>query len=166
LRNTIAEAANTLEKPTEEEVEESRLPKKVGTAYWAMYAHGMNMRIKSAEEEKVTCDSGVTSAVWRRSRGHAGTRSGYLETAEYVGWIKEILEVDYRNHCCIVLVCSWIPGTLKEPTAKVMRDDYGFEVGNFIWTMLLGADSFAFPTQCVQVFYLDDNVRNHRSGGD
>jgi hypothetical protein len=32
--------------------------------------------------------------------------------------------------------------------------------------MPLGLDSFAFLTQCVQVFYSDNKIRNSRSGGD
>ena len=32
--------------------------------------------------------------------------------------------------------------------------------------MPLGYDSFAFPTQCIQVFYSDDEDQNMRSGGD
>jgi hypothetical protein len=52
-----------VEKPTQEELEESTLPEKVATSYRAMYAHGMHLRIRSAEEEKVTCDSGVAAAV-------------------------------------------------------------------------------------------------------
>jgi hypothetical protein len=65
-----------------------------------------------------------------------------------------------------VLVCSWIPGNLSGPNPKVVRDDYGFTIGNFARTMLLGPDSFAFPTQYVQVFFSDDTDRNERCGGD
>jgi hypothetical protein len=85
---------------------------------------------------------------------------------EYVGWIEEILELDYRNHCCIVFVCSWIPVEMNGQNAKVMRDKYEFTVGNFVKTMPLGPDSFAFPTQCIQVFYSNDTMYNDRQGGD
>jgi hypothetical protein len=166
LRHEISEAAKSSDKPSAEEIQESRLPERVGTAYRAMYAHGMHLRIKSAEEEKVTCDSGVASAVQRQSRARALNISEQFQTAEYVGWIEEILELDYRNHCCIVLVCSWIPGNFSGTNPKVVRDDYEFTIGNFARTMPLGPDSFAFPTQCVQVFFSDDIDRNERCGGD
>jgi hypothetical protein len=32
--------------------------------------------------------------------------------------------------------------------------------------MPLGSDSFAFPTQYIQVFYSDDQIRSTRIGGD
>jgi hypothetical protein len=81
----VEEVANSVDKPSQEEVEESKLPEKMGTAYRVMYVHGMHMRIRSAEEEKVTCDSGVATAVLRRSKGRASERSGEVEKMEYVG---------------------------------------------------------------------------------
>jgi hypothetical protein len=103
-----------------------------------MYVYGMHLRIQSAEDDKVTCDSGVAATVWRRSRGQRRNTSSRLESAEFVGWVQEILKLDYRNHCCIVLVCSWIPGDITGQNAKVVRDKYGFTIGNFMRTMPLG----------------------------
>jgi hypothetical protein len=166
LHLEVGTAANTIEKPTAEELEESRLPEKVATSYRAIYVHGMHLRVRSAKAKKVTCDSGVASTVLRKSKGQSGDISGQIQKAEYVGWIEEILELDYRNHYCIVLVCSWILGSTTGPHPKVVRDEYGFTLGNFVRTMPLGPDSFAFPTQCIQVFYSYDKVKSTRSGGD
>ena len=166
LLQGIEAATNSEEKPSAEEVQESRLPETVATSYRAMYAHGMHLRIRTAEEEKVTCDSAVAAAVLRRNRGRSSDRGGQVQKTEYVGWIEEIVELDYRNHCCVVLVCSWIPGTTTGQNPKVVRDDYGFTLGNFRNTMPLGPDSFAFPTQCIQVFYSDDQLKSTRTGGD
>jgi hypothetical protein len=142
LRHAVVEAANNAEKPSEEEVEESRLLERVGTAYCAMYAHGMHLRIKSTEVEKVTCDSGVASTVTRQSRARVVNKTVQFKTAEYVG-------------------------NLSRPHPKVVRDEYGFVVGNFVCTVMpLGPNSFAFPTQCIQVFYSDDIHRTERSGRD
>jgi hypothetical protein len=63
LQEKVGKAANTTNKPSEDEFEESRLPEKVGTTYRAMYVHGMHLRVKSAEDKKVTCDSGVAAGV-------------------------------------------------------------------------------------------------------
>jgi hypothetical protein len=71
---------------------------------------------------------------------------------EYAGWIEEILELNYRSHCCIVLLCSWIPAKVVPGNTKILQDKYGFAVGNFVRTMPPGLDSFAFSTQCKQVF--------------
>ena len=166
LQQEVGAAADSVVKPSAEEVEESRLPENVAIAYRAMYAHGMHLRIRTAEEEKVTCDSAVAAAVLRRNRGRSSGRGGQLQKQKYVGWVEEIMELDYRNHYYVVLVCSWILGTLTGQNPKVIRDDYGFTLGNFRNTMALGPDSFAFPTQCIQVFYSDDQVKSTRTGGD
>jgi hypothetical protein len=154
----VGEAANSVDKPNQEEFEESKLPERMGTAYRAMYAHGMHLRIRSTEEEKVTCDSGVAAVVLRRRRGRVGERTGEVEKMEYVGWIEETLELKYRNHYYIVLVCAWIPGRTTGLNPKVVHDQYGIMVGNFNQTMPLGSESFTFPTQCIQVFYSDDKI--------
>jgi hypothetical protein len=109
LDEEVGAATRGLEKPTTDEIEESKLPEKIGTSYRAMYAHGMHFRIKFAEDDKVTTESGVSAVVWRRNRARAQNRGGHLESAKYVDWIEEILELDYHSHCCVLLVCSWIP---------------------------------------------------------
>ena len=49
---------------------------------------------------------------------------------------------------------------------KVICDEYEFILENFIHTMPLYQDSFAFPTQYIQVFYSNDKHRNTGSGND
>jgi len=147
-------------------MEASKLPEKVATAYRAMYAHGMHLRVQSAEEDKITCDSGIAASVFRYSKGTSSNDLGHWQSEEYVGWIQEILELDYRSHCCIVLVCSWVPAKLGASNANVVHDKYGFVVANFSNPLVLGPNSFAFPTQCQQVFFSDDIERRNGSGGD
>jgi hypothetical protein len=107
-------------------MEASKFPEIVATAYRAMYAHGMHLRIKTTEEEKLCCDSALAASVWRRNRAIEGSHSGSLESMEYVGWIKEILELNYWSRYCIVLLCSWIPTELHQVNSKVVRDRYSF----------------------------------------
>jgi hypothetical protein len=71
-----------------------------------MYAHRMHLIIYTMEEEKVTCNSAVASTVFKRDRPDGTFQLGSIETKEYVGWIQEILELNYQLHYCIVLVCS------------------------------------------------------------
>ena len=156
LKDEVEKANNSDEKPTRDVYESSRLPERLATGYRAMYAHGMHLRIRGAEEDKVTCDSGVAAAVWERRRNRNVECGDEVVTAEYVGWVEEIIELDYRSHCCIVLLCSWIPGSQDIPNRKVERDRYGFLLGNFGTPLHVGPKSFAFPTQCQQVFFSND----------
>jgi hypothetical protein len=102
----VARAAEGKDMPAKDVIEASRLPEKIATSYCTMYAHGMYLRIFIAKEEKVTCDSAVASVVFKRQRLPGTFQLGPIETKEYVGWIQEILELNYRLHYCIVLVCS------------------------------------------------------------
>jgi hypothetical protein len=85
---------------------------------------------------------------------------------EYAGWIEEILELNYRSHCCIVLLCSWIPAKVVLGNTKILQNKYGFAVGNFVRTMPPSPESFAFPTHCKQVFFSNDEKLNEARGGD
>ena len=166
LKEEVGKAYMSDDKPTVDVYESSRLPEIMATAYRAMYAHGMHLRIRGAEEDKVTCDSGVAAAVWERRRSRNIEVGDEVCTAEYVGWVEEIIELNYRSHCCVVLLCSWIPGSPDIFNAKVERDRFGFVVGNFSRLMPAGPKSFAFPTQCQQVFFSNDESWNDRRGGD
>jgi hypothetical protein len=166
LQDEVGKAMESVDKPSRDVEEASRLPEIVATGYRAMYAHGIHFKIRQAEEEKVTSDSGVVAAIWERRRSREFNSGNELDTAEYVGWVEEILELNYRSHCCIVLVCSWIPYILESRNAKVERNRYGFTLGNFHTTKPIGPNSFAFPIQCQQVFFSDDEKWNAERGGD
>jgi len=64
------------------------------------------------------------------------------------------------------LVCSWVLAKLGSTNATVVRDKYGFTVANFSNCLALGANSFAFPTQCQQVFFSDDLDKQSSTSGD
>jgi hypothetical protein len=159
-------AKETDSPPSEDTFEASRVPKSVVTDYRAMYAHGIHFRILSAEEDEITCDSGIAACVWQQDRGANSLSSAHLTRKPYFGWIKEILELDYKSHCCVVLVCSWIYVDVVENSNKIVRDRYGFVLGNFTSPIPLGPASFAFPTQCKQVFFYNDSSWNSSRGGD
>jgi hypothetical protein len=112
-----------------------------------MYARGMHPRVQSTEEENVTCDSRIASSDLRDAHGRGNENPGLFEATEYIGWIEEILELEYRSHYCVVLVCSWVRAYPKREGASVIYDKYGFTLGTFERTMLLEEESFAFPGQ-------------------
>ena len=168
LKEEVGKAYNSRfdDKPTEDVYESSRLPEMMATGYRAMYAHGMHLRIREAEAKKITCDSGVAAAVWERRRSRNVDSLDEVFTAEYVGWVEEIIELNYQSHCCVVLLNSWIPGSQDNRNSKVERDRYGFVVGNFSRPLPLGPKSFVFPTQCQQLFFSNDENYIAERGGD
>jgi hypothetical protein len=148
-----------------DQVEASKLPERLATGYRAMFARGMNFRMHSAKEEKVTCDSGIASALLRACLGRGSENQGHFEPAGYIRWIEEILELEYQSHYCVVLVCAWVRAYPEREGASVIRDRYGFTLGNFENTMSLGTESFAFPGQCHQVFFSTITIAMRCTGG-
>jgi hypothetical protein len=77
-----------------------------------------------------------------------------------VGYIEEILELDYRNHCTTVLVCDWVRPSQDPRHPNIEEDRYGFTMANFNrMDGTVHSNSFAFPLHCQQVFLSNDPTR-------
>jgi hypothetical protein len=148
----VAATSQSNDKPSKDVIQASRLPESRATSYHAMFANGMHLRIQTTEEDKITCDSALASTVWKRSTGSDSDARERLDKMEYVGWIEEILELNYRSHCVILLMCSWVSTKLDDANSKMRRDRYDFAMANMqSANSEPGPNTFAFPTQCKQV---------------
>lgn len=135
-------------------------PERYAISHRKMYAFGMHFRVRSAEGGRVTRDSCVVASFTRQVPW--GLRNGRpMETTEdYVGYIEEILELDYRNHCTTVLVCDWVRPSQDPRHPNIERDQYGFTMANFNrMDGTVHSNSFAFPLHCQQVFLSNDPTR-------
>ena len=122
-----------------------------------MYAFGMHLRVRRAETALVTWDSCVVASFICQLRWGLCNGRPIERTHDYVGYIEEILELDYRNHCTTVFVCDWVRGSTSSHFPHVERDRYGFAIANFNhMDGKVHADSFAFPMHYQQVFFADD----------
>jgi hypothetical protein len=122
-------------------------PRNIANAYWALFAYSMYLRIQTAKEEKVTCDSALASSVWWRNKLVGTFHLGSIECKEYIDWRMEIIKLNYRLLCCIGLVCFWIPTSLDDIDNKVVKDKYKSALENFQSPLPLGPSSFALPIQ-------------------
>jgi hypothetical protein len=131
-------------------------PSDQAKSYRSMYAFGNHIRVRSAEAQWTTMDSGVAATFRQLCR--AGLKDTNLKAAEleYVGWIEEILAVDYGHFEVVVLYCNWVVANMKGDGATVKRDDYGFTTVNFDRLIPYSAQSFAFPLHIEQVFFAPD----------
>jgi hypothetical protein len=162
LKSKIKEAERA-GRPLEDDIKHyAQLPERNATSHRQMYCHGKHLRVRSSEGALVTRDSGVVVSFNRQVRWGLVNGRPVERTQEYVGYIEEILVLDYRNHCVTVLICDWVRGTRDNRNPSILRDRYGFSLANF--NQMDGkvhADSFAFPLHCQQVFFSDDP---HRRG--
>ena len=132
----------------------SRGPLHVAAAYKSMFAFGNHYRVASSERPLKTCDSGVATTFRQICRNN--TRDGNQVNAdvEYVGHIEEILELNYRRHCLVVLVCDFVKANYIGENATIKKDKWGFTLANYDKRFgRVCKDSFAFPRHCEQVFY-------------
>jgi hypothetical protein len=70
-----------------------------------------------------------------------------------VGWVEEILLVDYAHFEVVVLYCNWVVANMKGDGATMKRDEYGFTTLNFEILIPYSAKSFAFPLHIEHVFF-------------
>jgi len=108
----------------------ARGPLNVASAYKSMYAYGNHYRVLSSERSMKTCDSGVAATFRQVCRN--GTRDVNQVDAdvEYVGHIEEILELNYRRHCLVVLVCNFVKANYVGENATIKKDKWGFTLAN------------------------------------
>lgn len=160
LRAWVAEAQAAGDELQEDVVQYSSPPERYATPHPLLKAFGMRLRPRTAEGGLVTRDSCVVAAYTQQLRWGIRNARPIDRTSEYVGYIEEILELDYRNHCTTVLLCDWVQASRDARVPSVERDKYGFSVANFNhMDGRVHADSFAFPLHCQQVFFVDDPTR-------
>ena len=125
-----------------------------------MHAFGMHLHVRCSKEGLVTRDSCVVAAFRKQLQWEIRNGRPIERTTEHVGYIREILELDYQNHCTTVLRCEWVKATRDARFPSIERDRYGFSVANFEhMDSRVHPDSFAFPLYCQQVFFSDDPMR-------
>ncbi|KAG0584842.1 hypothetical protein KC19_3G238500 [Ceratodon purpureus] len=135
----------------------AKFPRRRAKKYRSLYAYGYHLRVRSAEADLKTCNSGIAATFIRRCRYGLRDRNPVLAALEYVGYLDEIIDLDYGEFHQTVLVGSWVKANYRGPQATVRRDKWGLTVANFNRMIEYGIDSFAFPNQVEQVFYADCN---------
>jgi hypothetical protein len=67
----------------------------------------MHLRCISAEIGKETADSGVAATFQHPScQTNDICNSKELQNMEYVGWVVEIVELEYHRDCVVLLMCT------------------------------------------------------------
>jgi hypothetical protein len=54
-----------------------------------------------------------------------------VASIEFVGWIKEILELDYGRFQIVIFFCNWVVVNYEGFVAIVKCDEHGFIIMNF-----------------------------------
>ena len=86
-------------------------------------------------------------------------RNLWAAELEYVGWVEEMLSVDYGHFEVVVLFCNWVVANMKGDGATKKRNDYGFTIVNFERLSPYSAQSFALLLHIEQVFFAPDEAK-------
>jgi hypothetical protein len=130
----------------------SKKPSQRATRYARMTAFGNHFRVEDDTTARlVSYNSGVAS-MFEMPPGSATEPS-----VNYVGVLKDILELDYGAlHTRISLLrCEWVKPLDTRGNSTYVRDDAGFLLVNFRHKLPRMAEPFIFPSQATQVFFSD-----------
>ena len=130
-----------------------RKPAQKATRYMRMKAFGNHFRVDDdASNHLQTYDSGVASVF------EVPAVDSTDVTVNYVGVVKDILQLDYGPlHSPVILLrCEWVRTHDNRGNNNYVRDEAGFLFVNFRQKMSRLAEPFIFPTQATQVFYSAD----------
>jgi hypothetical protein len=116
-----------------------------------MKAFGNHFRVDYPTTARLqTYDTGVASI------SHVPTENAQEISVNYVGILKDILELDYGPlHTPVILLkCEWMKRVDNRGNNTYTRDEVGFLMVNFRQKLPRMADPFIFPSQATQVFSL------------
>jgi transcription termination factor Rho len=137
--NAINDAKEEGQYITTEESELSQSPHIWAIRFSGMWAYGSHLRVEEKDKGKTNCDC-VVSAEFLHE----------IEKKFYVGFIQEIIQVDFGENSPILLKCKWI-----RPSA-VQFDEYGFIRANTRQFLSETDEPYVSPLQINQSFLIDD----------
>ena len=122
--------------------------------YLKMRAYGNHWRVEDeASRSENTFDSGVACF----EANEMSTGSG----KDYVGVLQDIFLLDYGGlkTPMIIFSCIWKRRHDNFRRDSYIRDEDGFLVVNFKVNTPKSVDPYVFPSQCSQVYFSDDDLR-------
>lgn len=76
-----------------------------------------------------------------------------LVKLEYVGWVEEILALNYGVLNIVVMLCIWAKENYVRINAIVKQNEYGFILVNFAFLIPILDQCFAFPLHVDCLFF-------------
>jgi hypothetical protein len=93
--NVIAKAIEIGEEVLNDVLSISTPPSSLAITYESMYAFGNHLRVTSVKAHLTISNYRVATTFEQECQSHSNDRNPIMASFEYVGWIEEILELDY-----------------------------------------------------------------------
>jgi len=136
-------------------VDLSMLPTLRVQSFNSMKAYGNHFQVCSGESNLVTMNSDITVTCETVQQSSVSDSNPVLGKVTYFGKVVEILELDYGRLKSILLLCDWIAPIWRGPTASLNKNKYGFTLIKLSRLMRHSGNSFVFPLQASQIYFLD-----------
>jgi hypothetical protein len=101
--------------------------------------------VSNGEKHLTTSDSGIVATFEQECVSRPNDQWTILANLEYVGWIEELLAINYGVLNIIVLFYNWVKANYIKSNTTIKRDEYGFTLMNFNSLIPISNQSFAFP---------------------
>ncbi len=134
----------------------SMSPTLEATTYHTMYVFGNHLRLSSGEKHFTTRDNGIVATFEQECVLWSNDQWPILAKLEYVGWFKEILELNYGVLNIIVFFCNWVKASYTRSNVTIKKNEYNFTLVNFNSLIPISNQSFSFPTHVITSVFLVD----------
>ena len=139
IANAINDAKEEGQDITTKESELSQSPHLWAMRFSGMWAYGSHLRVEEKDKGKTNCDCVVGAEFLHE-----------IEKKFYVGFIQEIIQVDFGENSPILLKCKWIRPFV------VQFAGYGFVRVNTRQFLSEMDEPYVSPIQINQLFLIDD----------
>jgi len=124
-----------------------------------MYVFGNHICVVNVEEHLTINDSGITTTFEQVCVLGPNDQRPIVANLEYLGWVEEILELNYGVLNTMVLLCNWVKANYSESNGIVKQNEYGFTFVNFGSLIPISNHFFAFPLHVEHVFFSSCDYR-------
>jgi hypothetical protein len=132
IRSSIVTAIKEGDKIEKDVVHLSMPPTLEDRSYQTMWAFRNHNHVSSVEVHLTTQDNGtITSIFEQECVSGPNDQKPMVAKLEYVGWVEEILELNYGILNFVVLLCNWMKTNYIGSSATMKQDEYGFTIVNF-----------------------------------
>jgi hypothetical protein len=84
-----------------------------------MYAFGNHIHVVNAKEHLTTYDNGVVATFEQACDSRPNDQKPIIAKLKYVGWVEEILELNYGVLNIVVLLCNWLKANYSGSSVTV-----------------------------------------------
>jgi hypothetical protein len=117
-------------------------------SYHLIYGLGNHIKVSNVEEHFKTLDSGVVATFEHECISRPNDQILVLVKLKHVGWVEEILELNYGILKIVILLCNWVKVNYSRNSVTMKKNKYELKLVNFSPLISEFRSVFYFPIAC------------------